>query len=197
MNLPNKLSIFRIILVPFIVLIFLFPYDYLSIQPVIFSVGSINISIVQIICLILFVIASITDFIDGYLARKNDLVTSLGKFLDPIADKLLVNTLLILLACTGALSLIPVLIMIWRDVIVDGIRMLAAKNDVVMAADFSGKLKTVFQMLTIIFALLGDLPFSLISIPISEILVWICALISLYSGIEYFNKAKKFILESK
>lgn len=197
MNLPNKLSIFRIILVPVITAIFLFPYAQFGIAINIYKIGDVSLSLVDIIVLILFIVASLTDALDGHLARSRNLITSFGKFIDPIADKLLVNTLFILLAYRGTLLLIPVIIMIWRDTMVDGMRMMAGKGGVVVAAQMSGKLKTVFQMITIIVALLANLPFALIGIPMVDILLWASCIISVYSGIQYFQQTSAYILESK
>lgn len=101
MNLPNKLSIFRILLVPVLVLVYLLPYQEMGIQMQTWVVGDTTISMVNMIALVIFVVASFTDFLDGHIARSRNLITSFGKFLDPIADKLLVNTSFILLACNG------------------------------------------------------------------------------------------------
>lgn len=197
MNLPNKISIFRILLIPVIVFLYLFPFgDYGIVFPV-YTVNEITISALNIIILILFAIASITDFIDGYIARKYNLITSFGKFIDPIADKLLVNTLFILLASSGTVSIVPVLLMIWRDTIVDAMRMMSANKGIVVAAGIWGKMKTVFQMVTIIVILLNNIPFAFFDIPAADILVWVSAIISVYSGIVYFMQAKDVIMESK
>ncbi|MDF9824621.1 CDP-diacylglycerol--glycerol-3-phosphate 3-phosphatidyltransferase [Breznakia sp. PF5-3] len=197
MNLPNKISIFRILLIPVIVFLYLFPFgDYGIVFPV-YMVNEIAISALNIIILILFAIASITDFIDGYIARKYNLITSFGKFIDPIADKLLVNTLFILLASSGTVSIVPVLLMIWRDTMVDAMRMMSANKGIVVAAGIWGKMKTVFQMVTIIVILLNNIPFAFFDIPAADILVWVSAIISVYSGIVYFMQAKDVIMESK
>lgn len=196
MNLPNKLSMFRILLVPLLVLVYIFPYAQLNIDVKVFYFGAHSLSVVNIVCLIIFVVASITDFLDGYIARKNNLITSFGKFIDPIADKLLVNTSFILLAFTTEVSLVAVLIMIWRDTIVDAIRMMASTKGKVMAAGMLGKLKTVTQMIAIICAFLNNLPFAFIDIPFTTILVWAACVISVLSGISYFVQAKDVLMES-
>jgi CDP-diacylglycerol---glycerol-3-phosphate 3-phosphatidyltransferase len=134
MNLPNKLSIVRMILVPIIVLVMIFPYAQFDIAIPVYNVEFVTISLLNIIVLILFAIASATDFIDGYIARKYNLITSFGKFIDPIADKMLVNTMFILFVFQGIVPVVAVLIMIWRDTIVDGIRMVSSGKGVVVAA---------------------------------------------------------------
>ena len=161
-----------------------------------FKIEFISLPVVNLIILALFTLASITDFLDGYLARKNNQVTTFGKFVDPIADKLLVNTVFILFAYQGVVPVIAVLILIWRDTVVEGIRMIAARNGVTIAAAFLGKVKTVAQMLTIILYLAGNLPFELVQLPIHELMLWFTVIISVLSGVSYFVQAKDMILES-
>lgn len=192
MNLPNKLSCFRMILVPIVVIVWLLP---LSLFPV-FNIGEVALSLRNIIALIIFAIASFTDYLDGHIARKNNLITSFGKFIDPIADKLLTTTMFILFLADGMIFSVPVILMIARDIIVDGLRMNTAAKGVVVAAGILGKIKTVLQMFTIILILLNNLPFALISIPVSNIMLWASAIVSVVSGIDYFNKMKEHILES-
>ena len=191
MNLPNKLSCFRMILVPIVMIMWLLPISL----PV-FNVGEVALPLKNIIALIIFGIASFTDYLDGHIARKNNLITSFGKFIDPIADKLLTTTMFILFAASGIIPVIPVIIMVWRDTIVDGLRMNTAAKGVVVAAGILGKIKTVLQMITIILILLNNLPFALINIPMSNILLWISAAVSFVSGVDYFNKMKEHVLES-
>ena len=170
MNLPNKLTIFRIVLVPVMVVVWLFPYDAFGICFGSLNVGQVSISYLNLIVLAIFVIASLTDMLDGKIARKYQLITTFGKFADPIADKLLVNTALIIMVYKGMVSVLPVVIMLGRDIIVDGCRMIASQNGKVVAAGFLGKLKTVCQMVTIVIVLLNNIPFELIYMPIDEIL---------------------------
>ena len=197
MNLPNRLTVMRIIMIPVIILIAIFPYSQFGIEIPVLQFGFVTLSAVNIVMLVLFCVASFTDFLDGYLARKNNLVTTFGKFADPIADKLLVTTMYILFAAQGTIPVVPVLIMVARDTIVDGIRMIASSNGVVMAAGYLGKLKTVVQMLSIITILLNNLPFELYRLPVSNFLLWFAAFTSLASGISYFNQMKEYIFESK
>ncbi len=142
-NFPNILVIVRIILVPIVVLLLLLP----SIVEGIPTVTGWNIYITDFIAGALFIIASITDWLDGWWARKYDQVTTFGKLFDPLADKILVNTTLIIFSARGFLPIIFTIIFICRDILVDGLRMMLASNNVVLAADKWGKLKTVFQML--------------------------------------------------
>lgn len=197
MNLPNKLSIFRIALVPIILLIYIFPYAQIGIMIPEFTFGFVTLRLTNIIVLILFAIASFTDYLDGHIARKNNMVTSFGKFIDPIADKLLVNTMFILFAVKGITPVVPIILMIWRDMIVDGLRMNASEKGIVVAAGYLGKIKTVLQMLTIVLILLNNLPFELWRFPVSEIMLWFSALVSLISGFSYFMQLKDVILETK
>lgn len=196
MNIANKLTIFRIILIPIIVLIEVFPFSSFGITLDYMVIGHVTLTYKNIAVLVLFTIASITDFVDGYLARKHNMVTTFGKFLDPIADKLLVNTLLIIFASKNIVPLVAVLIMIWRDTIVDAVRMLVSQKGMVMAAGYLGKVKTVAQMLAIIFVLLNNLPFELFAVPFSSILIWFATLISVLSGASYLIQAKSFIVET-
>lgn len=192
MNVANKLTVFRIALIPLIVLIYVFPYNQFGIQIDRFTFDSVILSYDKIVVLVLFAIASFTDFLDGYLARSRNMITTFGKFLDPIADKLLVNTLFILFAVEGIVPVVAVLLMIWRDTIVDAIRMLLAQQGMVMAAGYLGKAKTVLQMVAIILVLLNNLPFELQGIPVSSIVVWFATLMSVLSGVSYVLQSRTY-----
>lgn len=196
MNLPNKLSCMRMLLVPLIVLVWVFPYAQFNIVMPEFTFGIVSLSLKNIIVLVLFCIASITDYFDGMIARKNHLITSFGKFIDPIADKLLVNTMLILFVSYGMVPIVPVIVMIWRDVIVDGLRMSTASKGVVVAAGMLGKIKTVSQMITIILILLNNLPFELWRFPMGEFMLWFSMLVSVASGVSYFMQMKPYVMET-
>ena len=196
MNLPNKLSCFRMALVPLIVLVWIFPYAQLNIAMPEFTLGIVSLSLKNILVIVLFCVASFTDYLDGQIARKNHLVTSFGKFIDPIADKLLVNTMLIMFVCYGMVPIVPVIVMIWRDTIVDGMRMSTASKGVVVAAGMLGKIKTVSQMITIILVLLNNLPFELWRFPMAEFMLWFSMLVSVASGFSYFMQMKKYIMET-
>lgn len=184
------------LLVPLIVVVWIFPYAQLNIAVPEFEIGIVSLSLKNIIVLILFATASFTDYLDGQIARKNNLVTSFGKFIDPIADKLLVNTMFVMFACFGMVPIVPVIIMIWRDTIVDGLRMSTASKGVVVAAGMLGKIKTVSQMITIILVLLNNLPFELLRFPMSEFMLWFSMLVSVASGIGYFMQMKDTVMET-
>lgn len=193
MNLPNKITLFRMVMVLVIVALLLFPYQALAIAvPTIFA----DVNLIYFIAMILFVIASASDFLDGYLARKYNLVTNFGKFMDPIADKLLVNGLLIILMVPSVtasyaqnqmvMPTLAVFLMIGRDLIVDALRLLAIEQKRVLAANKWGKLKTVLQMIAIPAVLLNNWPFSLfLNFNVALILVYLAAAVSLISGIIY------------
>lgn len=196
MNIPNRLTLIRLMFVPLIAFFALFPFAQFNIVFGYIMIDFVSVPIVNLIILVLFVIASFTDFLDGYLARKHNLVTTFGKFVDPLADKLLVNTVFILFAYQGVVPVLAVLIMIWRDTAIEGIRMIAARKGVTIAAAFLGKVKTVTQMITIVLYLMSNLPFELVQLPIHELMLWFTVTISVVSGISYFLQAKDLILES-
>ena len=197
MNLPNRLTIFRIILVPVIIAVYLFPYAQYGIEIPIYTVGNVRISLLNIIVLGIYVIAALTDAIDGHIARKKNLITTFGKFAHPIADKLLTTTMFLLFVSRNIIPVVPVILMVGRDIVVDGCRMIAANNGKVVAAGMMGKIKTVAQMVTIALILLNNLPFELIGIRMNEIALWFAAFVSVASGVQYFTQMKEDILESK
>lgn len=197
MNLPNRISLFRLVLIPIIVLVKIFPYAQLGLSLPTFYISNVSLPLVNIIVLVLFATASLSDFLDGYLARKNNQVTTFGKFIDPIADKCLTTTLFIMLAADRTIPVVPVLIMVWRDVVVDGVRMIASGKGVVMSAGILGKIKTASQMFCIIFLLLNNIPFELLNIPMADILLWFSTIISAIGGIDYYMQVKNYIWETK
>ncbi|MBC2576739.1 CDP-diacylglycerol--glycerol-3-phosphate 3-phosphatidyltransferase [Peptostreptococcus canis] len=174
MNLPNKLTLFRIILIPVLVIFMYLP-----------------ISSKYLISLIIFIIAAITDALDGNIARKYNLITDFGKFMDPLADKLLVIAALI---CMIETSLVPgwiVLIIISRELSVSIMRAIAAADGKVIAAGTSGKLKTIVQMVSIILLLLGAHLNDNIVLTIGKVLIYLAAALTIYSGYEYFSYNKE------
>ena len=180
-TIPNLLSFFRIVLAGVFALVF---YHARSGMRLYWAVGVLALS-------------GLTDFADGKIARRFHMVSELGKVLDPIADKLLTTSMFLLFVSRGIIPVVPVIIMVARDTIVDGCRMVAATNGKVVAAGMMGKLKTVLQMVTVALVLLNNLPFELIGLPMSDILLWMAALVSMISGIQYFNMTKEDIMESK
>ena len=197
MNLPNKISMFRLFLIPIIVFAKLFPFAQFGFMIPYLRVGFVTISSLNLVLLALFLVASISDFLDGFIARKYNQITTLGKFIDPIADKALTTTMFILFAIDGIVPPLVVLIMVWRDILVDGIRMMCAERGVVVAAGLLGKAKTVVQMVAIVFVLLNNLPFALVGVPFADIMIWLSVFLSVISGVSYFIQAKDLIFETK
>ena len=201
MNLPNKITIARMLLIPVMVII-----PFLGIEGKFDILGGLTYS--NLIIVTIFLIASMTDFLDGYLARKNNLVTTFGKFLDPIADKLLVLSAMLMLVESGIIpAWIPIIIAA-REFIVSGIRMLAAGEGNVIAASWLGKIKTVSQMIAITFAFLGNnsfLGFITGSLNGAELVINIlmtvgmavAVIATIWSGLDYFMKSKDIVLKSK
>lgn len=195
MNLPNKLTVFRIFITILIIIILLFPFHAIGISSIkLFINESIVVSLKYIIAGILFVIGCLTDFVDGYVARKYNMVTELGKMLDAIADKILVNSVLIILAAQGIIHpLIPVII-VSRDTIVDVIKMIVGNKKGAVGAIKSGKIKTTFMMVGLTLTLFNNLPFELWNLKISSLFLIMATVLSIYSGIEYFKQNKAYIL---
>lgn len=177
MNLPNKLTMFRVILIPFFIVFLLVPitpYD-------------------KWIALAIFIVASLTDLLDGKIARKYNLVTNFGKFMDPLADKLLVCSALI---CLIELNKIPswmVIIIIAREFIISGFRLVASDNGVVIAASYWGKFKTTFQMAAVCL-MIADIPVLNLA---TQIVLWIAVVLTVVSLIDYVVKNKNVMKESK
>lgn len=175
MNLPNKLTILRVILIPvFLLVLFLSP-------------APMN----RYVAVAIFVVASLTDFLDGYLARKWNLVSNFGKFMDPLADKLLVMAALVSMVELGDLPSWVVIIILAREFAITGFRTLAMEANIVMAASWWGKVKTTIQMIMIIIVLL-ELPFAGISV-IEKILVGLAVFFTILSGADYIMKNKQVL----
>ena len=213
-NLPTKITLARIalatlLIIGIIVLYFLDEFQVFSIKEVgdiALNEGGATINWIMLILMFVFLVASMTDFLDGYLARKNNEVTDLGKFLDPIADKMLINSMMIFLSL-NFVSLVGnqkfafflVIIMVIRDLVVDGLRFMVAKKNVVVAANIFGKLKTVTQMIAIIVVFLNGFPFSYFDykwpayLHISDWLCYIATFFSVLSGIIYVKQNIKYL----
>lgn len=205
MNLPTKITISRIVIVVGM-MITLFVLSFLDFEAP--MLGNSGINLVYFLAAIIFIIASATDWLDGYLARKNNQITDLGKFLDPIADKLLIDGLFIFLivapryaANTLTFSMWCAIILIARDLIVDALRLIAVTKHTVIAANIFGKAKTVLQMVAIVTILLNDWPFSYFDgsfpngLKIAEILVYLATAVSLLSGIIYVVQNRQVLRE--
>ncbi len=199
MNLPNKLSMIRIIAIP-LVMLFMLPISIYGFSPdgwnnFISSYG-------MIVAGIIFVIASLTDFADGYIARKYNLITDLGKFLDALADKMLVISILLAFIELGRISAWPVMIICLREFMVTGIRLIASKDGVVMAAKMLGKIKTTTQMIAITF-LMFEFVFIKLGLAVTtvtiigDILFYISVIMTIVSGMDYLLKNLHYFKESK
>lgn len=194
MNLPNKITVLRLILSIVLIVILLFPFYAVNIDfPSYILNEKIVIDSKYIIAGFIFIIASLTDFFDGYLARKYNLVTDFGKFLDAIADKVLVNSALVILSAHGFINPIIPVIIISRDIVVDSIRMIAANNGKVIAAGGAGKLKTACLMFGISLTMFYNVPFELWNIDVANVLLVIATVLSLYSGLGYYYANKKML----
>ena len=212
MNLPNKITVSRIILI-FVVIIAMFVLAFIP-DFHIKSIGNSRINLVYLIFTIVFIIAAFTDMLDGKIARKCNLVTDLGKFLDPIADKLLNDAMMIFLLVPQAYAweqrrnplmltilLICVVLMIARDLIVDALRLVAVKKNIVIAANIFGKAKTVLQMIAIPMLLLNDWPFNYFdsnwpeALQISNWFFYAATIMSIVSGVIYVYQNRNVFKE--
>lgn len=198
MNVPNKITICRIILSVLLLVMMIFPLDKFGISfPEFQLTAKLIIDSKYLICGVIFLIASLTDFLDGHLARKYNMVTDMGKVLDAIADKILVNGVLIILAVEGFIpSIIPVVI-VSRDIIVDSIKMVAGRKSGAVGASMAGKIKTACMLTGIVLLFFYDLPFSLIGINyVSKVIIIIATVLSIVSGVQYYVKNKKYLTDN-
>lgn len=168
MNLANKLTVLRIFLIPVFMIFLLSKIPY----------G-------KSIAAGIFIIAAITDILDGHFARKRNEVTNLGRFMDPLADKLLVSAALISLVQMGKLSSWVVIIIIGREFTISILRAVAATEGRVIAASWWGKAKTIFQIIAIISLLINNFPFSYVNFPFDTIMIWIAVVFTIISGVDY------------
>ena len=176
MNLPNKLTMLRIFLIPIFIILLMFDLWYVA--------------------AIVFIVASVTDALDGMIARRMNLITNFGKLMDPLADKLLVTAALVCFVQLDVMDAWMVIVILAREFLITGLRTVAAGQGIILAAGISGKLKTVFQMLAIIIILLQDWPFTLITdAPVGLILMWIAVIMTIYSGAEYVIKNRRVFQE--
>ena len=214
MNLPTKITFSRIIAI-ILLIIALFGLSLVENFQTI-ELGNTGINLVFLIIFVFFLLASFTDYLDGHIARKYNMVTSLGKFLDPVADKLLINSLVIFLIAPSIFApYIPnvesvmsfnmwcAIILVARDIVVDALRFIAAQRKVVIAANIFGKMKTVFEMIAVSLVLLNGFPFNYFDknfpkgLHITDIFVYIATLMSLISGIIYLVQNRKVFIEEK
>lgn len=197
MNLPNKLTMSRIILTILIIILLLLPFDTFGITfPQLYINELLKVDSKYFVAGVLFAIASLTDLFDGKIARKNNLVTDFGKMLDSIADKVLVNSVLIILAAQGFISAIIPVVIIFRDTIVDSIKMIAGNSGKVVAASKLGKIKSACMMVGVTLTLFNNLPFELWNLYVADLLLIIASVLSIISGVQYYHDNKNFILKS-
>jgi len=196
-NLPTKLSLLRIIISFIIIIVILFPLEGLGIHIPKILVSNITIDFRYIIGGVLFIAGSITDFLDGKIARKRKLITDFGKMIDSIADKVLVSSVLIILACEGFIPTIVPVIIIMRDIIVDAIKMEAASKGKVVAAIKSGKIKTATLMIGITLMFFYNLPFEIWGLKIADFFIYFGTIASIFSMMEYYMLNKKYIFDEK
>ena len=161
------------------------------------EIGGITLKVEYMIAGALFIIASITDFLDGHIARKRGLVTNTGKMLDAIADKVLVNSVLIILASKGEINAIIPVVIVVRDIIVNAIKMEAASKGKVVAAIGSGKIKTASLMIGVVLVFFGNMPFELLHLNVAEFFLYFATVMSIVSMIQYYNINKKLIIDTK
>lgn len=192
MNLPNKITLSRIIMTVLIIILLVFPFDLVGIEIPVYTVNNtINMELNVLISGVLFILASVTDFIDGKLARSRNLVTDTGKMLDAIADKVLVNSVLIIFAANGFIPSIVAVIYVFRDEVVNALKMHSAKGGTVVAASMSGKIKTFAMMTGLSLLFFYNLPFELLGIGVAKFLIYFATLMSVISGVEYYNAIMK------
>lgn len=192
MNIPNQISMFRIFLIPVFMIFMLIEFNWGEVS----FLGA-TIPVNHLIGAIIFIIASITDFIDGYYARKYNLVTNMGKFLDPLADKLLVSAALIILVQFGIAPAWVVILIISREFAVTGLRLILAGTGEVVAANQLGKIKMWTQIIAISSLLLGNVFFEMFNFPFDMIMLYVCLFFTLWSGFDYFYLNRKVLLDSK
>lgn len=188
MNLANKITLARIFLVPVIMLFLLVRFDWGT-----FHLAGVTVTYSDLIATFIFIIAASTDGLDGYIARKRKIVTNLGKFLDPLADKLLITAALVSLVGNGSVAAWMAIVIISREFAVTGLRLVAAAEGQVIAASGLGKLKTITQIVAIVAVMLNNFPFGIFGVPFDLLAMWVAVLITIVSGIDYFVKNRAVI----
>lgn len=193
MNLPNKITIGRIILAIIMIVLLLIPWYDLNFQFPEFMINGEILNSKYVIAGILFIVASLTDFVDGYIARSKNLVTDFGKVADAIADKILVNGLLIILAYDRLIPVLIPVVIITRDIIVDSCKMISGNKGKVVAASFLGKAKTMCMMIGLTLVLFNNIPFVFLNIPLDKFLILVATLLSVVSGCQYYYNCREFL----
>lgn len=193
LNLPNKITIARIVLAVVMLILLLIPWYDLGIKFPEYIINGEILSLKYTLAGIIFIVASLTDFVDGYLARSRNMVTDFGKVADAIADKILVNGLLIILAYDRLIPILVPVVIITRDIIVDSLKMISGNKGKVVAASWLGKAKTMCMMIGLALVLFNNIPFTFVNLPIDTILILIATLLSVISGCQYYYNTKEFL----
>lgn len=180
MNLANKITLARVLMIPVFLILMLVDFPYHMAW-----------------ALVIFVLASLTDHLDGHIARKYNMITDFGKFMDPLADKLLVTAAFVVFVQLGKIDAWIVFVILAREFAVTGLRSLAAAQNVIIAASYFGKVKTVTQITAIIILLMGNYPFSLINFPMDSVMVYAALIATIASGVDYFIKNKHVVMQMK
>lgn len=183
MNVPNQITLSRIFLIPIFLIILLFPFQWGEMT----LLGA-TLPIQHFVAAIIFIVASSTDWLDGYYARKYNLVTNMGKFLDPLADKLLITAAFVSLVELNMFPAWAAIVILTREFAVTGLRLVAAGDGIVIAASKWGKWKTVSQLISASALLLHNMIFELFSIPFSTMMIYVAVILTVLSGVDYFVK---------
>jgi len=192
MNIPNRITVSRILLIPLFLIIMLVPFNWGDMHLL-----GVNLPVTHFVGALIFIIASSTDWVDGHYARKYNLVTNMGKFLDPLADKLLVSAALIVLVELGFAPSWIVIVIISREFAVTGLRLLLAGEGEVVAANMLGKIKTWTQIIAISALLLHNIIFDMISFRFDIFMLWVALFFTIWSGWDYFSKNSHILKNSK
>lgn len=195
MNLPNKITITRLFLTVIVIILIVVPFAFFGINFPRYDINGVTVELNYIIAGVIFMIASVTDFLDGYLARKYNMVTDTGKILDAIADKVLVSPILIILAYNGFVPIIIPVIYVTRDIIVDAIKTQAASKGKVVAAIKTGKIKTASMMVGLVLTFFYNIPFEFINIRVDLFLLYFACIMAVVSCIEYFVLNKDLLFK--
>lgn len=193
MNLPNKITVARLFLTAVIIALLAIPFDFFGFNFPKYEINGIIVELNYLMAGGIFIVASLTDFLDGYIARKYNLVTDTGKMLDAIADKVLVSPILILLACNGYIPVIIPVIYITRDIVVDAIKMQAASKGKVVAAIKTGKWKTATMMIGTTLVFFYNMPFEFINIRVDLFLLYFACIMAIISAVEYYTLNKSLL----
>lgn len=198
MNLPNKITCVRLVISVIVLVLLMVPWQQLNVEFPIYNIyGVENVNVKYLIAGALFIVGSVTDFLDGYIARKYKMVTDFGKVMDAIADKVLVNGVLIILAYDKFIPISVPVIIITRDIVVDSIKMVSGSKGKVIAASWPGKIKTICMMIGLSLVFFYNMPFAFIGsgIRIDYLFVYVATIMSIVSGIQYYLANKDFIFQ--